>query len=231
MRGMCLMTGGALLLLGVCTGPRCLAAGANLISNPGFEVRRGSTAADWRLAEGAEGNTFAWVRRDEAGDEVHSGDRALRLNAIRAPAAEHSMDATSSPFRVPPHSRVEASVWLKASDVVAPGATSWYGLRVTLTARDAFGTKIEHRDILNERGSLGWQKIQGGMIVPPGTASMDFSVKMTTCTGTVWIDDAQVGVAEESASAAFLGGGYQRRRAEDGRALYSGLTQFRVAVR
>jgi hypothetical protein len=197
MRCVSFTIGRTLLLIGACAGPRCLAAGENLISNPGFEVRRGSTAADWRLAEGAEGNTFEWVHREGAGDDVHSGDRALRMNAVRAPVPDYSMDATSCPFRTPPHSRVEASVWLKASEVVGPGGTNWYGLRVTLTARDAFGAKIEHRDVMNERGSFGWRKIQGGMIVPQGTTTMDLSIKMTTCTGTVWIDDAEVRVAEE----------------------------------
>ncbi len=192
--------GGVLLLLGTCVGPHtraARAAGENLIANPGFEELGGNAVADWRMAEGADGNRFDWVRSDESSADVHSGARSLRLNAIRAPAPERSMDATSSPFRAPPQSRVEVSVWLKASEIVAPAGVSWYGLRVTLTARDAFGDKIEHRDIMNERGSFGWRKIQGGMIVPPGTATMDLSIKMTTCTGTVWIDDAEVCVAEE----------------------------------
>ncbi len=200
MRGISFTLGGALLLIGTGVGPHAAgarAAGENLISNPGFEERQGNTAADWRLAEGADGNRFDWVRSDGSDADVHSGERSLRMNAVRAPAAERSMDATSSPFRVPSDSRVEVSVWLKASEVVAPGGVNWYGLRVTLTARDAFGDKIEHRDILNERGSFGWKKIQGGMIVPAGTATMDLSIKMTTCTGTVWIDDAEVRMAEE----------------------------------
>ena len=107
------------------------------------------------------------------------------------------MDATTNPFRVPPHARVEASVWLKASDVATQQDTSGYGLRVTLTVRSASGVKIEHRDLMNEQGSFSWKKIQGGMIVPDGTATMDLSIKMTTCTGTVWIDDADVRVVEE----------------------------------
>jgi hypothetical protein len=190
----------AVLLLGVCASVGSAGAGApgeNLVSNPGFELRRWNAPAGWRLSEGAEGNRFDWISNGQGSDEVHSGDRALRLNAIREPAVDRSMDATSNPFRVPPHARVEASVWLKAGDVATQQDTGGYGLRVTLTARSASGVKIEHRDLMNEQGSFSWKKIQGGMIVPEGTATMDLSIKLTTCTGTVWIDDADVRVAEE----------------------------------
>lgn len=194
-----LVVGGALLLLGACGDQGSLgtaAAGENLISNPGFEIGRGSIAGGWRLAEGAQGNTFDWIFDDGTGDSVHAGKRSLRLNAIHAPAPEHSMAAVSSPFRVPPHARVEASVWLKASRIISRGDLDWFGLRVTLTAYDAFGTKVEHRDLMSENGSFDWAKIQGGMIVPAGALTMDLSIKMTTCTGTVWLDEADVRVAE-----------------------------------
>jgi hypothetical protein len=173
------------------------AAGVNLISNPGFEIGRADLPVAWRLGDGAEGNRFDWVGDDDASDDVHSGSRSLRMNALQAPAPDLSMDITSIPFKVPLHARVEASVWIKASDVVSRGDADWYGLRVTLTARSASGVVIEHRDLMNEEGSFSWKKIQGGMIVPEGTANMDLSIKLTTCTGTVWIDDAQVQVAEE----------------------------------
>jgi len=189
------------LLLGISTGScRVTTAGApqeNLIANPGFEMRRWNAPAAWRLADGAEGNTFDWIQTEGGSDDVHSGQRSLRMNSIQAPAPERSMDVTSNPFRVPPHARVEASVWLKASEVANQGDANWYGLRVTLTARSASGVKIEHRDLMNEQGSFSWKKIQGGMIVPEAAATMDLSIKLTTCTGTVWIDDAQVSVAEE----------------------------------
>ena len=190
----------AILLLGVGAGPGSAAGGApgdNLVSNPGFESARWNTLAAWRLSEGAQGNTFDWISNGRVGDEVHSGDRSLRMNALRQPALDRSMDTTTNPFRVPPHARVEASVWLKASGVATQEDASGYGLRVTLTARSASGVKIEHRDLMNEQGSFSWKKIQGGMIVPEGTTIIDLSIKMTTCTGTVWIDDADVRVVEE----------------------------------
>jgi hypothetical protein len=190
----------AILLLGIGAGLGSAAGGGpgeNLVSNPSFEIRRWNAPAAWRLSEGAEGNTFDWIPNGQGGDEVHSGERSLRMNAIREPAPDRSMDATTNPFRVPPHARVEASVWLKASDVATQQDASGYGLRVTLTARSASGVKIEHRDLMNEQGSFSWKKIQGGMIVPEGTTVMDLSIKMTTCTGTVWIDDADVRVVEE----------------------------------
>jgi hypothetical protein len=191
----------AILLLGAFAGPCAVPAAdapsGNLISNPGFEIGRGNVPIAWRLGEGAQGNTFDWVRDDGVGDDVHSGSRSLRMNSLQAPAPDLSMDVTSNPFKVPPHARVEAFVWIKASDVVNRGDADWYGLRVTLTARSASGVVIEHRDLMDEQGSFSWKKIQGGMIVPEGTTNMDLSIKMTTCTGTVWVDDAQVRVAEE----------------------------------
>jgi hypothetical protein len=46
---------------------------------------------------------------------------------------------------------------------------------------------------MNEQALL-WKKIQDGIIVPERTVNMDLSIKMTTCTGTVWIDDVNVRV-------------------------------------
>jgi hypothetical protein len=188
-----------ILLLGAGAGFASVggAPGDNLVANPGFELARWNAVAAWRLSEGAEGNTFDWIAGGRADGEVHSGDRSLRMNALRQPAPDRSMDATTNPFRVLPHARVEASVWLKASDVATQEDNGGYGLRVTLTARSASGVKIEHRDLMNEQGSFSWKKIQGGMIVPEGAMIMDLSIKMTTCTGTVWIDDADVRVVEE----------------------------------
>jgi hypothetical protein len=190
----------AWLLLGASAGFASAVGGAsgdNLVSNSGFEIARWNAPAAWRLSEGAQGNTFDWISGGLAGNDVHSGDRSLRMNALRQPAPERSMDATTNVFRVPPHARVEASVWLKASAVATQEEDGGYGLRVTLTARSGSGVKIEHRDLMNEQGSFSWKKIQGGMIVPEGAAVMDLSIKLTTCTGTVWIDDADVRVVEE----------------------------------
>jgi hypothetical protein len=173
------------------------AAGQNLVSNPGFEIGSGKTPASWQLAEGAQENTFDWVKNDWASNDVHSGNRSLRMNSIRAPEPGHSMGIASNLFKVPPHSRVETSVWIKASDVVNQGDIDWYGLRVTLTVYDASGDHVEHRDLIDEEGSFAWKKIQGGMIVPEGATAMDFSIKMTTSTGTVWVDDAEVRVVQE----------------------------------
>jgi hypothetical protein len=192
---------GAILLIGASTGVYLLSAPdapeENLISNPGFELRRGNAPAGWRLSPGAAGNTFDWVGSSGVADEVHAGERALRMNAVRPAPPEQSMDVVSNPFRVPPLCRVEASVWLKAADVVGQGDAGWYGLRVTLTARNAFGVRIEHRDLLSEQGSFAWKKIRGGMTVPEGTATMDLAIKLTTCTGTVWVDEAEVRVVKE----------------------------------
>jgi hypothetical protein len=133
----------AILLLGAGSGlvSAAGAPGDNLVLNPGFESARWNAPAAWRLSEGARGNTFDWIAGGRAGNEVHAGDRSLRLNALRQPAPQRSMDATSNLFRVSPHARVEASVWLKAGDVAAQENAGGYGLRVTLTARSASGVR------------------------------------------------------------------------------------------
>lgn len=168
------------------------AADGNLILNGGFEIGASNAPASWTLTDAAEGNAFAWVA-----DDRHSGNRALRMTCINPPQAGNSMSITSNEFEVSAYSRVEVYVWIKASNIINDGDASWYGLRVTMTAYDERGKKIEHRDIMNERGSFSWIRIRGGMTAPGLTRTMNLSIKLTTSTGVVWVDDARAYVAQE----------------------------------
>ncbi len=167
-------------------------ADENLVLNGGFEIGASNVPASWTLTDAVQGNLFDWIT-----DERHSGNRSLRMNSVNPAPPGHSMGITSNSFEVPAYSRVDVSVWLKATDVVNGSDVSWYGLRVTLTAYDESGGKIEHRDLMNTRGSFSWKKIRGGMTAPERTRTMDLSIKLTTVTGVVWVDDARVHVAQE----------------------------------
>jgi len=180
-----------LLIFLLLSGPRCK-ADDNLILNGDFETGNGSLPLIWILNDAAEGNTFDWVT-----NEVHSGKRAVKMSSINPPVAGYSMDVTSNKFQVPPYSRVEAAIWIKAENVISSTNESWYKLRVTLTVYDIYGSKIEHRDLMAETGSFPWKHIKGGMIIPAQASLMDLSIKLTSSTGTVWIDDAKVTIAQE----------------------------------
>ena len=190
-----------ILMLGVGAGlglAKGTASPENLIFNPGFEIARGNVPVSWRLGHGADGNTFDWVQDDGTGADVHSGRRSLRMNATpeRRPRTAR-WTSPRSRFTLRPRPVWKPRYGSKRSDVVSRGTADWYGLRVTLTAHDDSGGVVEHWDLTNEEGTFSWKKIQGGMLVPEGTATMDLSIKLTTATGTVWVDDAQVTVAEE----------------------------------
>jgi len=168
------------------------AADGNLILNGGFELGGSGVPASWILTDAGEDNTFTWVV-----DDRHSGNRSLKMTCLDPPEGGSSMSITSNEFEVSAYSRVEVSVWIKASNVISAGDASWYGLRVTITAYDEFGEKIEHRDIMNERGSFSWIRIRGGMMAPGLARTMNLSIKLTTSTGVVWVDDARAHVAQD----------------------------------
>lgn len=178
--------------IGLFPATHASAAGENLISNPGFEVGRGNLPICWSFVIGARGNRFEWVC-----DDIHSGKKSLKMTSINPPSSGTSMGVFSNSFKAPAHSRVEVLLWMKANNVINRGDLGWFRLRVTLAAYNTSGDKIQHRDLLSEEGSFPWKKIRGGMIVPEGTDTMDLSIKLTTATGTVWMDDVEVKVVKE----------------------------------
>jgi hypothetical protein len=186
---------GGILFISVLGGffeaPSASGASGNLIFNPGIEDGSGNTPDAWSMGIGATGNTFDWVS-----DDVHSGTRALKMVSTYPPSDGRSMEAYPNTIKIPAHSRVEVSLWMKANDVVR-GSVNWYQLRIILTAYDALGNRIKHQDILSEEGSFPWKKIQGGMIAPEGTDTMQLAIRLTSCTGTVWIDDVEVEIYQE----------------------------------
>lgn len=200
----CLVIPGIILLMSLSIGllpvARVIAADENLVSNPGFEMGSDNNPTFWAFVTGAPGNTFEWVS-----DDVHSGEKALKMVSINPPPSGTSMGVFSNAFRAPVHSRVEVVLWMKANEVENQGNLSWFRLRVTLVAYNESGDRIQHEDILSEEGSSAWKAIRGGMIVPEGTDTMDLSVKLTTSTGTVWVDDVEVKVAKELPSVDLTG--------------------------
>lgn len=169
-----------LLLILVLSPADAVLAEDNLIANPGFEEGSENEVADW-----ASFGDVQWVT-----DEVHSGSRAMKVHA-----EGDSSVIKSSFFEVPVHARVEVSAWLKAQDVVSPG--SYFKLRMTLYAYEADQTrKIKHWDLVSTVGSFEWKQVRASVIVPPDTKYMHLAVQLTKSSGTVWVDDVAVKIAQ-----------------------------------
>jgi hypothetical protein len=171
---------GILLLILALSIADAVFAQENLIANPGFEEGSGNELADWTSFGDVE-----WVT-----DELHSGSRAIKVHANGG-----SSKIESSWFEGSPHVRVEVSAWLKAQNVVSPG--SYFKLRMTLSAYEADQTtKIKHWDLVATTGSFEWKQVRASVIVPPDTKYMRLAVQLTECTGTVWVDDVAVKIAQ-----------------------------------
>jgi hypothetical protein len=152
----------------------------NLIVNPGFEKARAGKPAGWSLL-----GDVAWVT-----DEVHSGERALRVRATG-----NTAKIKSNWFRVPEHAHVDVSAWMKAENIMDGG--SYHKLRLAIYAyAEDRTTQIRSRDLVFTSGSFDWKKVQGSLIVPPGTVYMHVGVQMSNTHGTFWIDDVEVRVAQ-----------------------------------
>jgi hypothetical protein len=152
----------------------------NLIENPGFEEGTEDQAAVWLTA-----GDVAWVT-----DEVHSGERAMRITATG-----RSARIISNWFQAPPHSRVEVSAWLRAEDVAQMGP--FQKLRVTIQAFAADqNTRITHFDLVSTHGSFPWKQIRSSIIVPEGTAYLRLEFQLTETTGTIWVDDVEAYIVQ-----------------------------------
>lgn len=155
-------------------------AAENLIDNPGFERGENGQVATWRSI-----GDVKWVK-----DEVHSGQRALKVHATGETAK-----IRSNWFRVPVDARIDVSAWMKAENVVSPG--SYYKLRLNLTAYQADRqTKVESWDLVSTEGSFDWKKVQGSVVVPADTQYMHLEAQLTNSSGTFWIDDVVAKVAQ-----------------------------------
>jgi len=155
-------------------------ADENLIANPGFEEGSANEVADWTSFGEVE-----WVT-----DDVHSGSRAMKVHA----EGESSLIKSSS-FEVPVHARVDVSAFLRAQDVVSPG--SYFKLRMTLSAYAGDQrTRIKHWDLVSTAGSFEWKQVRASVIVPPDSKYMRLAVQLTKSSGTVWVDDVVVKIAQ-----------------------------------
>ncbi len=168
-------------------------ASADSIFTEDFESQNTS----WNFGARQPGNSVEIVS-----DQARSGSQSARLSAVDAEEAGHAVGLQSPAFEVRPWSRVEASVWIMAEDVVSRGVVKgdWYKLRVNLSAFDKNEKRIRSRDIASVTGSFPWKRIQGGFVAPARTASMRLQVLLTTATGTVWVDDAEIRVVQEIAA-------------------------------
>lgn len=189
----------------LCTTLIPASAVANLLSNPGFED---PTLGGWNLLAPSPGNTAEVVI-----DDVHSGLKAVRLTAT-VPEAPGKNVQVYSDVAAPAGALLEASLWLKAINVVPcgdpanTGCTSWYHLRVATYTFDAAGKPLGKGDFLSvdgdvcaigTAGNCQWKQIHTRLFTPANTAFIRIAVMLTTSTGTVWIDDVSLSVLQAKA--------------------------------
>ncbi len=194
-----------ILRLGVLTVSVALLGGAagsslaqNLLPNGGFELAsqdKPGRPASWNFAQKYTEGKIEWVT-----DLVHSGERAVKLEAVRyAPPEDASgygaISCGSDWFEAPAaNATIEVSAWIKAKEVISPG--SYYMLRFTLYVYDETKRKkMVHWDIACVEGSFDWKQFSSKMIVPEGAGYMRVACQLTACTGTAWFDDVSVQVA------------------------------------
>lgn len=173
-----------------------ICAAQNLIGNPGFESGSDNKPANWILVSRKKHNFIEWIT-----DDVHSGKRAIEITAVVSEDKGKSMGIYTDFLVIPDNVRVEMSAWIKAYNIVSGG--KWYKGRIVLYAFDKAKKKIKHSDIQLDGSISDWTRILGGMITPQGTNFMKVSFYLTSCTGTMWVDDVEVTVAQEAPDVSF----------------------------
>lgn len=184
---------------------------ANLLPNPGFEEGTNGTPSDWLLIAGTdpEGNTLNSIDWITSGQ--HAGLYALQFNGVEAIVGK-SVLIQSPRINVPENSLVNVGAWIKAIDVDRcglndsdPGCKSWNHLRITLVAFDAENQKIRHWDTVSTDGNLcgyivtrtcDWREVSSNIVMPAGTDNVLVQIKLDHSTGTVWVDDVSLSIAQ-----------------------------------
>lgn len=177
----------------------CLQADAsNLIENPGFESGLNDKALCWVTTSRKAKNSIQWIS-----DDVHSGDRSMKLFATVPENLGYSMAVGTDFILVPENVYIEFSAWIKAKDITNEGG--WYRGRIVLYMFDKNKEKIIHQDIQLDGSISDWTKIRINRITPKNTEFMKISFALTSCTGTMWVDDVELSIIQEPPTVSISG--------------------------
>ena len=161
----------------------------NLVNNPGFEFGKENQISDWNIIYKMKENSIERVK-----NFVHSGKYAVKLTAIEAEDPGKSVSLYTNLLKVPENSLIDLFAWIKAKDIVSNG--SYYHGRIVLSYYDSGKNRLLHRDLQINGSSEGWTKIKIAKITPQKTKYMRLTFCLTSCTGSMWIDDVELKVAQ-----------------------------------
>ena len=166
----------------------CVQVGAdNLIQNPSFESGAEGAPFYWQQVSRKTENYIEWTTED-----VHSGVRAMRIFSSVPEDPGMSMGVYTDFIAVPENVEVELTTWLKGKDIISEGG--WYKGRIVLYMYDGNKNKIIHKDLQLDGTIADWKEIKLANITPEGTRFLRIAFFLTSCTGTIWIDDAELNI-------------------------------------
>ncbi len=158
---------------------------SNIIQNPGFEFGEDGKAESWTSVSRKNENSVQWIA-----DDVHSGTKAIKLVAKVAEDQGKSFGIYTNYIPIQENYRVDLSAWIKANNILSGG--QWYKGRVVLHMFDQNKNSIEHEELQFDGSISDWTKICFYKITPKDTQFLRLGFVLTSCTGTMWIDDVEL---------------------------------------
>jgi len=174
-------TAAAALLLGC-----VVAAGENVVRNPGFEKLSGDGKAlvAWHLPRMA-GAKFAW---DE--EVRHAGKRSGRVEGVEPAKQSRFVQAWRQDVGPLGEGGLRLSVWVKAKDVTRG--------RINVLHKDAKGEVLVNQGVAGFEGTFDWREMGGPLKSVPGAVSLQLVMGLVKSTGTAWFDDVCVSGAGDA---------------------------------
>ncbi len=165
----------------------CLGHAKELALNGGFEDATGpaqSPFIGWSFYGGFEHGDYSIAVSDEA----HGGRQSCQITCLKKGRA----GIASSPVKLSVGTLVEASCWLKATEV--------NGGRVFLNFEGTPGDGWSSKDL--KTGSYGWTRFTHRAVVPAGKTPGPQTITVhlyTSCEGSVSVDDFSIRSVDEQA--------------------------------
>jgi len=168
----------------------------NLVRNPGFETMEGDFPQGW--IPGIEKSSDAFILGVHS-TIVHSGNRAMEIGRVWTDNRERSGFRTADPVPLDPSEKYLLSFWYKTAGIDEYPIPLVTGIRVN---RDQEET-LRYRKPLSTREE--WTRIHWILdTLPQDAVSADLVFYMSVRTeGSVFIDDVEFRVAEQSDIAQF----------------------------
>jgi len=156
----------------------------NLAPNPGFEEGEGEEPAGWYREAGATGRTWA-------DDEVHSGERSVK---IEADEAGPTLSWTSEMIPVSaPDQQFILTVWAKLENVTA-GNGAFIGFYHTDENGERIGQSgnVTIGGMGDQVATHDWKQFVSASALTPEVKGVRVNLRLYHAQGTAWFDDVTV---------------------------------------